>query len=76
MAYNKKNRYTRIIDIQNLTLQLKGKDEDITYKEIYWKHVWPTWRICYRTFHTYLETNAKRELKKIEEVNNNQVKLF
>ena len=73
MAYNKTNLYKRIIDVQTVVLQLKNEDEYITYKEIYWQHIYPKWRICYKTFHTYLGTPAKRELKKLE--NKNQIKL-
>ncbi|MEQ3500631.1 hypothetical protein ABMY20_12810 [Tenacibaculum sp. SSH1-16] len=36
-------------------------------KEIYWEYVYPEFNICYRTFHTWLGTPAKRELKKIRE---------
>lgn len=67
MAYNNKNLYMRIIEIQKIVLDLKTHDEDITYKEIYWQHIWPVWKICYRTYHSYLGTPAKRELKKLLE---------
>ncbi|MBE7630099.1 hypothetical protein LNI98_07020 [Tenacibaculum dicentrarchi] len=84
MAYNNKNLYTRIIEIQTLVLYLREQDEDISYKEMYWQHIYPRWKICYRTYHTYLGTPAKRELKKllsaekekIELENKSQYKLF
>ncbi|SOU86811.1 conserved hypothetical protein [Tenacibaculum dicentrarchi] len=72
MAYNKKNLYRKIIRVQTIVLQKQYEDEDITYKEIYWKFIQPEFLICYRTFHSYLGTPAKRELKKLE--NNLSVK--
>ncbi|MCG8208836.1 hypothetical protein [Tenacibaculum finnmarkense] len=70
MAYNQKNLYRKIIRVQTIVLQKQY--EDITYKEIYWKFIQPEFLICYRTFHSYLGTPAKRELKKLE--NNLSVK--
>lgn len=68
MAYNKKNYYKNIIAIQNKVLQLKIADGDMTLKEIYWQHIYGKMSyISYRTFHTYLDTNAKRDLKIILE---------
>ncbi len=66
MAYNKNNFYKRVIKIQNIVLDLKYKDEDITYKEIYWEYIEPKFNISYRTFSSYLGINAKRELKKLQ----------
>lgn len=87
MAYNKKNYYKNVIKIQNIVLELKKQDEELTYKEIYWKYIFEVEsNICYRTFHTYLGVPAKRELKKLLEVDrlkieeenkqNNQLNLF
>ncbi|MBE7628433.1 hypothetical protein [Tenacibaculum piscium] len=72
MAYNQKNLLKRIIRVQKIVLQKQCEDEDITYKELYWKFIQPEFLISYRTFHTYLGTPAKRELKKLE--NNSSVK--
>ncbi|MCD8454461.1 hypothetical protein LNJ08_08625 [Tenacibaculum finnmarkense genomovar ulcerans] len=66
MAYNQKNLLKRIIRVQKIVLQKQCEDEDITYKEIYWQFIQPEFLISYRTFHTYLGTPAKRELKKLE----------
>lgn len=74
MAYNKRNYYTRIIEIQDLVLECKRKDPDRFYKEIYWQEVFPKYRISYRTFSSYLGINAKRELKLLEEKQNKQTK--
>ena len=65
MAYNKINPLTKIIEIQQLTLHLYHK-VGLTYKEIFWQHIHPKYHICYRTFHTYLGTPAKRELKQLQ----------
>ena len=65
MAYNKKNFYRRVIEIQNIVLDLKNKDMDLFYKNIYWEHIEPVYKISYRTFNNYLGINAKRELKKL-----------
>jgi hypothetical protein len=73
MAYNKNNFYTRIIIIQELVQDLYHK-KGLTYKEIYWQHVYPQYHVSYRTYHTYLGTPAKRELKKIQD--SNQLNLF
>ncbi|MCD8433354.1 hypothetical protein [Tenacibaculum finnmarkense] len=72
MAYNQKNLYRKIIRVQTIVLQKQYENEDITYKELYWKFIQPEFLISYRTFHTYLGTPAKRELKKLE--NNLSVK--
>ncbi|MBE7653534.1 hypothetical protein [Tenacibaculum finnmarkense] len=72
MAYNQKNLLKRIIRVQTIVLQKQYENEDITYKELYWKFIQPEFLISYRTFHTYLGTPAKRELKKLE--NNLSVK--
>lgn len=73
MAYNKKNFYVKIVEVQELVLDLYHK-KGLTYKEIYWQHVYPKYHISYRTFHSYLGTPAKRELKKLQE--SNQLNLF
>lgn len=65
MAYNKINLLTKIIEIQQLTLRLYHK-EGLSYKEIFWKHIHPEYHISYRTFHTYLGTPAKKELKNLQ----------
>lgn len=78
MAYNKANYYKRIIEIQNIVLELKYQNEDLYYKEIYWRYIYPKYHISYRTFHTYLGINAKAELKKMNEKQQQlkQLKLF
>lgn len=79
MAYNRKNYYKRIIDIQNLVLELQKRNPDISMKEIYEHYVSLRWHISRRTFSNYLSVNAKKELNRIERVKEpdpNQLSLF
>lgn len=64
MAYNKINLLNKIIEIQELTMYQYHK-EGLTYKEIYWQYIFPKYHISYRTFHTYLGTPAKKQLKEL-----------
>lgn len=65
MAYNKKNYYTKISRIQDITQEHKSCD--LTYKEIFHKYIEPQFHISIRTYGTYLGIPAKRELRKIQE---------
>ena len=67
MAYNRRNLLEKIIEIQNIVLELKRKDGDLFLKNIFWEHIQSKYKICYRTFHTYLDTNARKELRELEE---------
>lgn len=64
MAYNKINKLKKIIQIQEITFFQKHK-KGLYLKEIYYEIIEKKYFISYKTFHTYLETPAKRELKKI-----------
>lgn len=75
MAYNKINLLNKIIEIQELTLYQYHK-VGLTYKEIYWQYIFPKYHICYRTFHTYLGTPAKKQLKELREIKIQQLNLF
>ncbi|AND63616.1 hypothetical protein AX766_03940 [Flavobacterium covae] len=66
MAYNKKNYYKRIIEIQEIVKKEKFKNGKLQ-KEIYWAIVQPKYLICERTFSTYLSVNAKKLLKDLEQ---------
>lgn len=70
MAYNRENYLKKVIEIQNLVLELKYNDEDMYMKTIYWEHIQPKYHISYRTFNTYLGINAKRELKELQQHKN------
>ncbi|SDE75402.1 hypothetical protein [Riemerella columbipharyngis] len=70
MAYNKKNYYKRIMEIQEIT-NIQRHQYGLSYKEIYWAYIEPKYFISKKTYHTYLGIPAKRELKKIIENENN-----
>ncbi len=65
MAYNRRNILQRIIDIQELTMELK--DKGVTQEFIFWEHIYPKYRISKTTYYNYLATNAKAEMKKLLE---------
>jgi len=68
MAYNRRNYLTKVIEIQNIVLELKGRDGDMRLKNIYWEYIFPKYLISYRTFSNYLSINAKKELKELKEL--------
>ncbi|AXG70457.1 hypothetical protein KORDIASMS9_02697 [Kordia sp. SMS9] len=74
MAYSKKNKYKRIIDIQEIVKQYQN--EGLSNTKIFELHIEPIYRISKRTFDEYLGVPAQRELKKIIEQENLQFKLF
>ena len=74
MAYNKKNYYKRVIEIQELTKEYQAIGLNNT--RIYNDHVKNRYFICKRTFDEYLGVPAKRELNKILEAEKQQIKLF
>lgn len=65
MGYNRKNTLKRIIDIQDLTLQHTQKG--VTQEYIYNNYIYPVYLISRSTYYTYLATNAKAELKRLED---------
>lgn len=66
MAYNRRNYLMKVIEIQNIVLELKGRDGDMRLKNIYWEYIFPKYLISYRTFSNYLSINAKKELKELK----------
>lgn len=76
MAYNKKNYWMRIIDVQERFLELQDEYPFIPKNKMHKDYIYPEFKISYRTFSEYLGINAKRELKKYIEIENNQTKLF
>lgn len=64
MAYNKRNLYTRIVEIQDIVLS-KQKSYP-TQKELFYTEIEPLYHISIRTFQNYLEIPAKAELEKIK----------
>jgi hypothetical protein len=73
MAYNKKNYYKRVIEIQELTKELQ--ELGLSNTKIYNDHVKDRYFICKNTFDTYLGVPAKRELKKLLQIEQQQPKL-
>ena len=65
MAYNKKNRLKRIIEIQNIVLAYQK--QGLPNKKIYELHIRKRFRISKRTFDEYLGIPAKRDLKELIE---------
>ena len=66
MAYNRRNYLIKVIEIQNIVLELTGRDGDMRLKNIYWEYIFPKYLISYRTFSNYLSINAKKELKELK----------
>lgn len=69
MAYNKRNKYKRIIEIQDIYLQYA--EEGVTAVFIYEKYIKPKYHISQRTFESYLGIPAKLELKRLDDAKNN-----
>ncbi len=65
MAYNKRNLYLKVIEIQDKVLagQKRGGD---TQKEIFYKEIEPVYHISIATFYNYLAMPAKAELAKMQ----------
>lgn len=74
MAYNKKNYYKRVIEIQELTKEYQ--EIGLTNTKIYEQYIKAQYFICKRTFDEYLGVPAKRELNKILTAEKEQFKLF
>lgn len=74
MAYNNSNRYKKIIEIQNITLE--QQDRGVTKKWIYDNIIKPRYFISRDCYFRYLAINAKRDLKKLEEIQRQQKSLF
>jgi hypothetical protein len=65
MAYNRRNLYLKIIEIQDIVL--RGQRRGDSQKEIYYKEIERVYFISMRTFYSYLDVNARAELKKLDE---------
>lgn len=74
MAYNRKNRLQRIIDIQKIYLEKQA--EGVSIQNIYLLYIKPVYRISERAFYYYMDTNAKKELKEIEQIEKAQLSFF
>lgn len=65
MAYNKTNLLIKALDVQ--TIYMEHSKRGATAKWIYTELVFPKYKISRATFYNYLATNAKLELKIINE---------
>ncbi|MDD3892016.1 MAG: hypothetical protein PHE03_06895 [Bacteroidales bacterium] len=74
MAYNRRNILKRIIDIQNITLEHTSRG--VTQQWVYNNVVFPSYRISRSCYYSYLATNAKAELKRLDEECQRQMSLF
>ena len=66
MAYNRRNLLERIVEIQEIVLREK-KENYLTQQQIFETIIKPQYRICLGTFNNYLGTNAKKELKQLQD---------
>lgn len=73
MAYNRKNLLRRMIDVQNLVISFP---EGTTQEYIFLEHVKPQYHISRATFYGWLGTNAKKQLKELEQTDKMQMSLF
>ena len=64
MSYSKRNLLLRIIEIQDIVLEYKGKGATQTW--VYNNIIFPKYSISHRTFYTYLSINARKDIRKVE----------
>ena len=64
MAFNKKNFYLKVLQIQKIALdyQEKGASKEWIYKNM----IEPNYYISQRSFYLYLTINARKEIKLVE----------
>lgn len=74
VAYNRRNLLNKIIEIQNITLELKKLG--VTQKRIFKDHIEKRYHISRSTYYEYLGTSAKLQLKKLELNDKQQLQLF
>ena len=68
---NKLLRYKDVLDLYN-----EKKTDDISVMVVWRKWIYPKFHISRTTLYTILETPVQRELNKIKEQEDNQLKLF
>lgn len=75
MAYNRKNFLRKVLKIQEIVLH--HRKQGLFFNEIYHLHIENQFNICKRTYDSYLGINAKKELRELQEKqNNDQLTLF
>lgn len=70
MAYNRRNYYERVLEIQNITLELKKKYGS-SQTWIFANVIHDRYKISKSTYDRYLTIAAAREIKKMEMQKNN-----
>lgn len=63
MAYNNRNKYLLIKDVQELYL-LHKKDE-LTTRFVHKTYIYPIYKISIATLYNYLATNVRKELRQM-----------
>ncbi|OWP76862.1 hypothetical protein [Flavobacterium oreochromis] len=75
MAYNRKNFLKKVLKVQEIALHYSK--QGLFFKEIYHLHIENQFNICKRTYDGYLGINARKELRELQEKqNNDQLTLF
>ncbi len=74
MAYNRKNHLSTVVIIQNITK--KYQKVGLNNTKIFKDYIKVQFRISKRTFDEYLGIPAVRDLKRIEEIESNQLDMF
>jgi hypothetical protein len=77
MAYTKRNRLMRIVDVQELYRKhSKNFDGESDATWIYENVIFPKYRISRSLFYEFLKTPAAKLLKEMDEPNKKQLALF
>jgi hypothetical protein len=72
MAYTKKNKLMRILDVQEYFK--KHYHQGMVIEYVYDKHIYPTFKISRTTFYKWLKIDAKNQLKELENENKGALK--
>ena len=65
MGYNRRNLLIKILEVQSIYLEHSKRG--VTGKWIFNELIYPKYKISRATFYNYLATNAKKELKELDE---------
>ena len=78
MAYNKKNKLKRILEVQHIVIEMCGlnREKGVNKEWVYQHVIYPKFFISRRTFFSYLDTPAGMQLKKIEKQEQQQLTMF
>lgn len=74
MAYNRENFLKGVLIIQEIYLQ--HCDSGLSNREIFKRYINSSYPMSERTFYEYLALNARKELKELREVKEQQMCLF